>query len=134
MSNTSSKPVRLRGPIGNSERIQNEGALYTSFHPIGNVGKKSEKEFLVPKFDEAVPAGGGDFGCFVGMPESGDANFLVGFKFRIQFGGFPVPNEKFSVGVAGNEISHIWRKVDATRVSGDHVTFERLLPVPFESV
>ena len=88
----------------------------------------------VPEFDEAVPAGGGDFGGFVGMPESGDADFVMRLEFGIEFGGFPVPNEEFAVGVAGNQIRHIRRKVDAAGVAGHHVTLEGLLPVPLETV
>ena len=68
------------------------------------------------------------------MPKGADADFVVGFELGIQFGRLPVPNEDFSVGVAGNQVSHVRRKVDSAGVSGHHVTFERLLPVPLEPI
>jgi hypothetical protein len=110
--------------------------LRTSLEQAYNksLGLRTSSTNSVPKLDDAVPTGRGNLGSLMRMPQSGNAHVIVGLELGVQFRGFPVPDEKFAISVAGNQIRHVRGKVYATCVARHHVAFESLLTMPLKSV
>lgn len=78
-----------------------------SSYDVDTNKKKEETKsfFLVPEFDQSIPAGRSNLGSFVRMPHDGAADGLVSLPSRQDPRGLPIPDEHFPVGVSRNDIT-----------------------------
>ena len=77
-----------------------------------------ETNISVPVFDDAIPAGSGHLGCFMGVPEDTDADVVVSLELAVQLGALPVPH------------IHLAISIPAGNVAGTHRVKKHLLHCP----
>ena len=77
-----------------------------------------ETNISVPVFDDAIPAGSGHLGRFMGVPEDTDADVVVSLELAVQLGALPVPH------------IHLAISIPAGNVAGTHRVKKHLLHCP----
>lgn len=61
--------------------------------------------YLIPVFDEAVPARGQEAARLVGMPQRRDTNTIMRFPLFIKLGCLPIPDIRLAVRVSRHQIT-----------------------------
>lgn len=68
---------------------------------------------LIPILDQPIPASRENFTRFMGMPQYGDTNSIVGFPFFVQLCCFPVPDVTLSISISGYQVTKIKKNVNS---------------------
>jgi len=82
---------------------------------------ESPLAWLVPQFDDIVPAGGEHFRCLMWMPQCTDAHIFVCLKGGQQFGGLPVPEEQFAICIARYQIANNGKRKVNLKILDSHL-------------
>ena len=80
----------------------------------------------------AVPTSCQDLRRLMRMPLHVHTHLTVSLYLIIQLCSLPVPNGQSTVRISGYDITHVRRKVHATRITGDHVATKHFFTLPPE--